>query len=109
MSDQIERTDAVFVLNKKIIRKTPVNSVYIGRPSDWGNPFVIGKDGTRDDVITKYEAWIVRQPKLMARLDELRGKHLICWCAPARCHGDVLMKLANPKTTRACEAVKEDI
>jgi len=50
---------------------------------------------SRDEVIAKYRAWIVRQPALMAALHELRGKSLLCWCAPERCHADVLMELAN--------------
>ena len=69
--------------------------VYIGRPSKWGNPFEIGKDGTRKEVIEKYAAWIKTQPNLLADLHELRGKSLGCWCSPSACHGDVLMKLAN--------------
>jgi Domain of unknown function (DUF4326) len=52
---------------------------------------VIGRDGTRDEVIAKYRGWIVRQPTLMAALPELRGKDLICWCAPSRCHAEVLV------------------
>ena len=70
--------------------------VYIGRPSQWGNPFVIGKDGTRAQVIKKYEQWIQTQPALLAALPELKGKVLGCWCSPNACHGDVLVKLANP-------------
>jgi hypothetical protein len=69
--------------------------VYIGRPSKWGNPFVIGKDGTRDEVIEKYEAWLRTQPDLLAALPELRGKVLGCWCAPHACHGDVLVRMAG--------------
>jgi hypothetical protein len=68
--------------------------VYIGRPSKWGNKFVIGKDGTRDDVIRKYESWLRTQPDLLAALPELRGKVLGCWCSPQACHGDVLVRLA---------------
>jgi hypothetical protein len=49
-------------------------------PSKWGNPFVIGRDGSRDEVIAKYRSWIVRQPALMTTLHELRGKNLVCWC-----------------------------
>ena len=71
------------------------HDVYIGRPSKWGNPFLIGRDGTRDEVITKYRAWIVKQPHLMASLHELKGKVLGCWCSPQACHGDVLSQLAN--------------
>jgi hypothetical protein len=84
------------VLNAKHVGKKPTaDRVYVGRPSKWGNPFVIGRDGTRDEVIAKYRAWIARQPSLMAALGELRGKHLVCWCAPERCHADVLIELAN--------------
>lgn len=66
--------------------------VYIGRPSKWGNPFRIGVDGTREDVIQKYREWIRNQP---LPFDELRGKTLGCYCHPLPCHGDILMELAN--------------
>ena len=69
--------------------------VYIGRPSKWGNPFVVGKDGTRKEVIEKYRAWIIDQPDLMKALPELEGKVLGCWCKPKTCHGDILADLAN--------------
>ena len=67
--------------------KRAAHDVYIGRPSKWGNPFVIGRDGTRDDVIARYEAWLLEQPELVAALPELAGKTLGCWCAPRACHG----------------------
>jgi hypothetical protein len=68
--------------------------IYIGRPSKWGNPFVIGKDGSREDVIKKYEEWIRNErPDLIAALPELKGKVLGCWCSPEKCHGDVLLAL----------------
>jgi hypothetical protein len=53
------------------------------------------RDGSRDQVIAKYRAWIVQQPALVAALPELRGKNLVCWCAPERCHAEVLIELAN--------------
>ena len=56
--------------------------IRIDRRTKWGNPFKEGRDGTRDEVIAKYEAWIKTQPALMAALPELRGKVLGCWCAP---------------------------
>jgi hypothetical protein len=84
------------VLNARHVGKQSAgNRVYVGRPSKWGNPFVIGRDGARHEVIAKYRAWIVRQPALMAALGELRGKDLVCWCAPERCHAEVLIELAN--------------
>lgn len=69
--------------------------VYIGRPSKWGNPFVIGPDGSREQVIEKYRAWVLAQPDLMAALPELDGKILACWCAPLPCHGNVLAELVR--------------
>lgn len=69
--------------------------VYIGRPSKWGNPFMLGNDGNRDEVIAKFREWIQRQPHLLADLHELRGKVLGCYCAPLACHGHVLAELAD--------------
>jgi len=70
--------------------------VYIGRPSKWGNPFKIGKDGSREEVIQKYRQWILDNPTLIAQLaTELKGKTLGCWCKPNTCHGDVLAELAD--------------
>lgn len=73
-------------------KKEPYD-VYIGRPSKWGNPFVIGKDGTREDVVRKYREWVINQPELMNSLHELKDKTLACWCSPLSCHGDVLVSL----------------
>ncbi len=69
------------------------HDIYIGRPNKWGNPFVIGKDGTRAEVIEKYERWLHAQPQLLDAIGELAGKTLGCWCAPQACHGDVLARL----------------
>lgn len=72
--------------------------IYIGRPSRWGNPFTIGKDGTREQVVEKYRDWILKQPKLLRDLWELKGKTLGCWCSPQACHGDVLCELVEELT-----------
>lgn len=69
--------------------------VRIDRKTKWGNPFIIGKDGTRDEVIQKFECWIVEQEHLMSALGELKGKKLGCWCKPGKCHGDILATLAD--------------
>lgn len=67
--------------------------VYIGRPSKWGNPFRIGIDGQRDEVLSRYQEWLWAKERMEYRNDarrELLGKILACWCAPLRCHGHIL-------------------
>ena len=81
------------VLNKRT--GTHDGAVYIGRGSKWGNPFVIGKDGTRAEVIEKYGRWLADQHLLLRSLDELHDRDLLCFCAPLACHGDLLKTLAN--------------
>lgn len=75
------------------------NAVYVGRPSKWGNPYFIGLDGTREQVIEKYRRSQVGRPP--DHFAELRGKDLVCWCAPLPCHADVLLELANGPETRS--------
>ena len=83
------------VLNK-YTDEIPPDAVWIMRPSKWGNPFQIGRDGTREEVLEKYLEWVWEQPELIeAIIRELRGKDLVCCCAPRKCHGDVLLKMAN--------------
>ena len=82
----------------KLGKVVPPGAVYIGRGRGgvWGNPFAIGEHGSRDEVIAKYREWIVTQPELVARAKlELKGKDLVCFCAPQPCHGDVLHEIAN--------------
>lgn len=70
--------------------------VYIGRPSLFGNPFIVGVDGTREEVIKKYADWILTQPELLAVIKtELPGKRLDCFCKPKSCHGDIIAWHAN--------------
>ena len=76
-------------------RRTEPFDIDISRTSKWGNPFLIGIDGDREEVITKYARYIRQRPDLLADLPSLRGKRLGCWCAPKPCHGDVLANLAN--------------
>lgn len=82
------------VLNKKR-HAIPPDAVYVGRPSKWGNPFVINSANPRAKVIARYEAMLLDNPVLMNDLHELRGRDLVCWCAPSACHADVLLRLAN--------------
>lgn len=84
------------VLNATVVGTIYPNSVYCGRPSKWGNPFKIGPDGNRKEVLQKYQIWVDTQPALVYDMkNELRGKNLICWCAPKTCHCDVILQLIN--------------
>lgn len=69
--------------------------IYIGRGSKWGNPFEIGKDGTREEVIEKYRTYLLNKPELLKALPELRGKTLGCFCKPKPCHGDILVEILD--------------
>lgn len=72
--------------------------VRIGRGTVWGNPHRLPRgagDVERAEVIAAYEQHLQDRPDLLARLPELRGRALGCWCAPRPCHGDVLAALAN--------------
>ena len=75
--------------------------IFIGRPSVWGNPFVIGVDGSRSAVIDKYKHYLQKRKDLLSLLPALKGKTLGCFCKPQLCHGDVLVKLLE-------EGIKND-
>ena len=68
------------ILPKVVNLRNDKYDIYIGRGSKWGNPFKIGLDGTRGEVIKKYEDYILKQPELLEDLDELDGKVLGCYC-----------------------------
>ena len=89
--------------------RIPEGTVYVGRPSKWGNPFVVGRYvfhinrqvRNADDAVALFRErsnWFMRGishlPTVAAR--ELRGKDLACWCALDQpCHADVLLEWAN--------------
>lgn len=74
-----------------------LKAVTIGRPTKWGNPFTVNDYG-REGAIRKYKKWIMKLEQKQLRREarrELRGKILLCYCAPLKCHGDILAKIAN--------------
>src|SRR5688572_12285659 len=103
MAEPRPRTRVVHVLRQ------PSYDVYIGRAngryrlpaSPLANPFKIGRDGTREEVIAKYRAWLLARPDLLAQVPALRGQVLGCWCkqlvTEIPCHGDVLAELADAR------------
>ena len=86
------------ILNKHI-SGIPPGAIYVGRGSRWGNPFIIGRDGVRDEVVKKYEARLNHQiasgEVSLEDLNTLYNKNLVCFCAPRKCHADVLERAAN--------------
>lgn len=87
-------------VHNKYHQTAPPDAVYIGRGSIYGNPFVIGQHGTRDEVCDAYESMLLSDKELMTKVkDTLKGKHLVCFCYPKRCHGDILIRVANEVTT----------
>ena len=88
----------------------PPNTVKVDRTTKWGNPFVVGVDGTQEECIAQYrrlmEGTLPKPAMTWARngyrrmvmegIDELRGRNLACWCkAGSPCHADVLLEMAN--------------
>lgn len=82
----------------------PDGAVYIGRGSPWGNPYshLESKDPSvilvesREESILRYKEHLDRNPHLVRSIkEELRGKDLVCFCAPSACHGDVILEIAN--------------
>lgn len=79
---------------------TEKSDIYVGRPSKWSNPFRIGIDGTRDEVLLMYENYLYAHSKLIEEIcRDLRGRILSCHCAGKSvafvCHGDLLARIAN--------------
>lgn len=79
------------VFNRRALTGIPAEAVYVGRGSPWGNPFRIGRDGTRKGVITKFKNEVLPGLDVTA----LRGKDLVCYCVPQACHADLLLEKAN--------------
>lgn len=69
--------------------------LFIGRPSIYGNPFKIGRDGSREVVIQKYKAYFWKRlnedAHFLSAVRALEGKRLKCFCTPKPCHGDVII------------------
>lgn len=82
-------------------RNAPADAVYIGRGSIWGNPYTHRQGtkalyivATREEAIRAYESSLTEASKAYIKA-HLRGRNLVCFCAPLPCHGDVLLRIAN--------------
>lgn len=106
-----------FDLQKVSLVLNGLPAVNCARPGKWGNPFIVGKDGTRAKCVELFRNLCAgllcisrgrecadRQRAFLEyatdqrHLKSLRGKNLACWCAldGKPCHADVLLKIANP-------------
>jgi len=74
--------------------RMPEGAVYVGRPSEWGNPYNTGNrdvDAEAYSVLIHSSRWIIERIK-----QQLRGKDLACWCPLGMpCHADILLEVAN--------------
>lgn len=94
-------------MKTKVVNITKIGQeydVYIGRPSIFGNPFVIDKDGTREEVVSKFKDYFYDRIEwdlvFRAAVEELRGKVLACYCAPLLCHGNVIAEFLNRREVK---------
>ena len=72
------------------------NVRFVDRGTHWGNPFIMGSEKERDYVCAMFEKYAIwRLTVEPTWLDPLRGQHLVCHCAPKRCHAETLRRLAN--------------
>lgn len=84
-------------MNHKLVRHvSQPHDIYVGRPSQWGNPYKIDSETDRSTAIRLYRLHLMSDPQMMdaARM-QLRGKTLGCHCAPLPCHADILAEVAN--------------
>ncbi len=91
--------------------RMPANTVYVGRPTKWGNPWPVtppskrlhgvGEDFYYRRAVDEFLFWIAQEEQAELRADirqELKGKNLACWCKEGMpCHADLLLKIANPE------------
>lgn len=105
--------------------RLPENAIVVARPSRWGNPFVVGTDGTRLQCGAKFallaegfispgsgpetDVQLALWKRIRRSVADLAGHDLACWCAldGGACHGDVLLLLANPDLPRPAWMTEE--
>lgn len=102
---------STIVINRDHADDYPADKqVNIMRPSKWGNPFKVGRDGTRDECCDQFEAYFLEKveddPEFRkAVMDELKDKILVCCCKPERCHGDFLAEWCDSQAAQDGPAV----
>lgn len=83
--------------------------INVMRPGPWGNPFHIGRDGSREAVCLKFENWLKEQYELLAERHRLRGHDLLCICQEGEpCHGNVWLRVAGMKRDELFDWMLDD-
>lgn len=96
LKEVMENKDNVYIGRRGIVFIDKKR--YPEKDSPFCNPYKIGKDGTREEVLEKYELYIKKKiENKEVDINELKGKNLFCWCKPEACHGDVLVKILQSK------------
>lgn len=80
--------------------KMPDNTIYVGRPSEWGNPYHGDSETYNKAYCVKlFDEYIQRpeQEALRSKIKlELKGRNLACWCRlDEPCHAETLLTIAN--------------
>ena len=78
----------------------PENTVYVGRPTTYSNPYPVNAHRTASEAVGLFKTFILRLwcgcHWMPAVRRELRGKNLACWCPLDQpCHADILLEIAN--------------
>lgn len=112
MSKEVKPVRIQRTRQHKMVSPNGLPIVYVGRPSKWGNPFVLDKKINREEAVRLYGNYIVAENFLPYVLTELKGKNLACWCGLCEkhkngkpydvkcegclpCHADILLEMAN--------------
>ena len=93
--------ESILVVSKS---KSKGRGIYIGRPTPLGNPYKVDQNTSRDEAVAMYRVWLHKQLEtynpasemFLDLLEELEANKcliLVCWCAPLKCHGDVIKEM----------------
>ena len=99
----IDNARRLAVVKMRRGKPLPAGVVRVDRNTKWGNPFRIGRHGTRREVIEKYREYIKGRLDLIGSLGDIRGMTKACWCHdwdgaapnPMYCHADILHEMSD--------------
>jgi hypothetical protein len=87
------------VVNMRRLKPILPTDVRVDRATMFGNPYTMGLHRSREQAVQMFEEYALKRiatdPIFRAGVKALRGKRLFCWCAPERCHAEVLAKICE--------------